>query len=595
MQNEIIEAALSYAHMGLAVIPLNGKIPIFQNWPDVATTDEKTIAKWFQQRPDANLGIATGKKSGVFVVDIDPRHGGDKSWQMEVESHPGEIETWEDLTGGGGRHIWFRYPAFEVRNHAGIFPGVDIRGDGGQVVAPPSIHPVTKMPYEWDGFVPIQQQRISDAPLWLLDILEPKAGPRKERVIVPQLIPHGVQHHVLLSLAGVMRRMGLDAEAMLPTLMYVHEHNCEKPGPRKNIEDMAHRVMKYPPDSKEIFNIATKLWRMCAAKEHEQAEKEARFHSVDGYTLMMNPPPDIREVIENCLHIGCTLLAGSPKSGKSWAALAMAISVATGGKFLSARDVKRPGRVGYYALEESEGRTSKRLRMLVEAPDIALQNIDFIYELKPMYGGGLEELELYCKRFKPDLLVIDTLMAFVSSNPGTNGNVFKNEYRELKAIRDLAVRNDVAILVVHHTNKSGLEGLGKVAGSGGITAAPDSIWILTRQPQKRAVLTIVGREVEDQELLLEFNLEHYVGWAIIQEGDDVAFAGEKQCILEVLRNFGIRTPLQLSREIGKPIMQTRQLLRTMQTANLIVEEQNGSYRLPGSGRNDWTKETDDEN
>lgn len=113
-----------------------------------ATTNEAQIRNWWGRWPEANLGLATGARSGVIVLDVDVRHGGDKSI-AEIERIEGQIiKTRESLTGGGGRHLFFLHPGTPVKNKIGIMPGLDIRGDNGYVLLPPSVH-ISGRVYIW--------------------------------------------------------------------------------------------------------------------------------------------------------------------------------------------------------------------------------------------------------------------------------------------------------------------------------------------------------------------------------------------------------------------------------------------------------------
>ena len=148
-------AAMEYIKMGLAVFPLEerGKRPITRNGCKDATTDAAQVKAWWQQYPESNIGIATGSRSGgIFVIDldVDEDRGIDgyhmlEDWQRENGRFP---DTWTAITGRGGYHLYFKYDS-EVRNRAGIIDGVDIRGEGGYVVAPPSIHSNGNR-YEWE-------------------------------------------------------------------------------------------------------------------------------------------------------------------------------------------------------------------------------------------------------------------------------------------------------------------------------------------------------------------------------------------------------------------------------------------------------------
>src|SRR5262249_6866135 len=106
------------------------------------------IREWWQRHPNANVGIATGAASGLVVLDVDPDHGGGESAELYM---PGEAlpSTLIARTGGGGLHMYFKHPGGRIRNSASeLGPGLDVRGDGGYVVAPPSVH-FSGKPYGW--------------------------------------------------------------------------------------------------------------------------------------------------------------------------------------------------------------------------------------------------------------------------------------------------------------------------------------------------------------------------------------------------------------------------------------------------------------
>lgn len=115
-----------------------GKEPAIANNLKRATTDPNIIAGWWRSR-DFNIGLATGEGSGVWVLDIDGEEGETTLKRLESE-HGGLPPTVEAIT-GKGRHIYFRWPqGLEIRNfqHRDDVPGIDVRGNGGYVLAPPT-------------------------------------------------------------------------------------------------------------------------------------------------------------------------------------------------------------------------------------------------------------------------------------------------------------------------------------------------------------------------------------------------------------------------------------------------------------------------
>jgi len=142
-----------------------GKHPRTLNGVHDFTTDPGQIRKWARMFPDANWGIATG--GGLVVLDVDPRHGGDLSI-AELEEEHGEILTLTARTGGGGFHL---YLSGDLPARGGFRPGLDLKAEGGLVVAPGSLH-ASGTRYEW--LDPGEEPRV--VPDWLRKIVE---GDRK--------------------------------------------------------------------------------------------------------------------------------------------------------------------------------------------------------------------------------------------------------------------------------------------------------------------------------------------------------------------------------------------------------------------------------
>ena len=170
MTNKTEQYALDYLKRGWSVIPVRPRekrpaIRWLEYQSRLASEDE--IKTWYQHRQDANVAIVTGAVSGLVVVDIDPRHGGEESLAELVRQHGPLPDTIEVLTGGGGRHVYFRHPGGTLRNRVGFVPGIDLRGDGGCVVAPPSVHPSGKR-YTWVKGHDPRHAKLAPMPEWLL-------------------------------------------------------------------------------------------------------------------------------------------------------------------------------------------------------------------------------------------------------------------------------------------------------------------------------------------------------------------------------------------------------------------------------------------
>ena len=171
-QADLLKAALAYARRGVPVFPCEegGKRPLTQNGFLDATRDPHWVEGWWRRWPGANVGVPTGIRSNLLVLDVDTRDGGYESLRT-LEIRNGEAPpTARAQTGGGGLHLYFRYPSPKahgraaVKNSAGLLgPGLDVRGEGGYVVVPPSR---TLEAYAWVDRAPPAD------PGWLLALLE---------------------------------------------------------------------------------------------------------------------------------------------------------------------------------------------------------------------------------------------------------------------------------------------------------------------------------------------------------------------------------------------------------------------------------------
>lgn len=167
--NVLMEAALKYAENGWPVFPCNmEKKPLTPHGHKDATCDEGVIRDWWAKWPTAIIGCPAGEKIGLWVLDVDFPDGPGTLASLEAENGPLPA-TKEQRTGSGGRHLFFTYSAERpVRNDAGnkLGPNLDVRGEGGYVILPPSGHK-TGGTYEWvSGDLPA-----AEAPGWLLDLV----------------------------------------------------------------------------------------------------------------------------------------------------------------------------------------------------------------------------------------------------------------------------------------------------------------------------------------------------------------------------------------------------------------------------------------
>ena len=234
-------AALDLASRGLAVLPCQprGKEPACSNGLLSATTDVARIARWWESIPDLNIGIATGAVSGVFVLDIDGAEG--EQSLRELEQCKGSLPRTVEAVTGKGRHCYFCIGEHgPVRNSVSqLAPGLDVRGDGGYVIAPPSTHPSGRE-YAWSVD---SECDFADAPDWLHELISQNGGNAKAgkplehwHAKLTEPIRNGERNTTLASIAGKLIQAGLDVILTYDLLACVNAARCEQPLSANEIE-----------------------------------------------------------------------------------------------------------------------------------------------------------------------------------------------------------------------------------------------------------------------------------------------------------------------------------------------------------------------
>lgn len=232
--NEAGRAALGYADLGWSVLPIQakGKRPLIA-WREFQERrpGRAEIEGWFRRWRDANVGIVTGAISRLVVLDIDPKHGGDDGL-AELERRHGPLRpTVEVITGGGGRHFYFASPGGEIRNRAGLAQGIDLRGEGGYIVAPPSIHPSGR-PYRWVAGHAPHEFPLAPMPPWILRMsggARTKRSMEDWRQLVREGVPEGMRNSTIASLTGHLLWHGVDRDVALQLMLAWNRMRCLPP------------------------------------------------------------------------------------------------------------------------------------------------------------------------------------------------------------------------------------------------------------------------------------------------------------------------------------------------------------------------------
>lgn len=286
-----LEAALGYIRRGLAVLPLHmvqyggvcscgkkncgspGKHPLTENGVHDASKDAAQVRAWWDRWPNANIGIATGAASGIFVIDVDGEAGEESVAMLEADY--GELpRTWEQLTGGGGRHIVFKRPALEkVGNRVRLAPGLDVRGDGGYIVAEPSNH-VSGRHYYWEADHHPDDIPLADMPAAWVELLTADTGERKAPVELPDTFPEGSRNDLLFRLGASLRARGLSDAALSAALREENFARCVPPLADREVDAIVRSCCKYAPGDVAAMHAARGM-AAAAPVEDQGAELDA--------------------------------------------------------------------------------------------------------------------------------------------------------------------------------------------------------------------------------------------------------------------------------------------------------------------------------
>jgi hypothetical protein len=227
------------------------KTPLLKSWPARATSELATIRGWSEEHPGCNWAVACGPGSGVWVLDVDGPEGA-AALDALCQEHGGEWLNTLSVRTVRGRHFYYTFPPqYQIRNSAGrLGPGLDVRGDGGYVLVPPSIHPSGEQ-YRWhDPGLPI-----ASAPVWLCEM-----AASTQRAPAPTfqigILPEGQRNDGLTRLAGSMRRKGSTPDQIETELHAANMRRCNPPLDDVEVRKIAESVGRYPAGGPDPLEAA---------------------------------------------------------------------------------------------------------------------------------------------------------------------------------------------------------------------------------------------------------------------------------------------------------------------------------------------------
>ena len=269
--------------------------------------------------------------------------------------------------------------------------------------------------------------------------------------------------------------------------------------------------------------------------------------------------PELNVIVEDMIFQGLIILASPPKYGKSWLMLDLCLSVATGKDFLGHKT--NAGQCLYLALEDSQRRLKDRMEKVLNGED-APTNFDYAVNAESIESGLINQLESYIAEKKDTkLIVIDTLQK-VRGHITKNDTLYSNDYKEIGYLKKFADKHNIALILVHHLRKmsDNADVFNQISGTNGISGAADTMIVMSKEKRSnnQTKMSIIGRDVESSEILLEFNNTDFK-WNIIgslEEQDKIR--REKTYRMNPL----VRTIIKLVEEQPKGILLTASEIRT---------------------------------
>ena len=498
------EWALKYAALGFAVFPLkpHTKVPATPDGFKSATTDVEQIKSWWTAAP-YNIGIATGTASGNLLVidlDVDKDKGkdGKRAAMQWLKEHGKDFpKTAIAKTGRGGLHMLFYGNG---RNKANLLPGVDVRGEGGYIVAPPSIHPNGNI-YQW-----LSALKIAAADDTVYAFINQSESKAREAAPKGDAIPEGQRTNALIRLIGSLKAKGLSNEAIEAAVTAENNSCCNPP---LTDQELIHQVF---PAIYRGWETERPYYRTTTNVDGAivPAKPRDHFDMISAKELQGLDIPPLEFIVDEFLPLGLTLLGAPPKSFKSYMCLQMCLCICQGFDFMGFKTQKCD--CLYLDLESTRRRPKNRIDQILqgaEAPD----NLHIVTTTGIM-GKGFEEDLRQAKADFPGLKVV-VVDVFKKIRPPAKKSIdpYERDYEDYGSIKAIADELGLAIILVTHTTKMKHpdDPFNELSGSSGTMGSIDVAMVIKKESRedKTAKLYITGRDLKDQCYEIEFDKEAF--------------------------------------------------------------------------------------
>lgn len=582
----MLEKAQECLGKGWSVIPAQpgGKKPLIEwsKYTERLPTKEETV-NWWARWPKANIALITGRISGLIAVDVDTGRGGDPN-KVFKDAETSLISR----TGSGGFHLFYEYPDFveRVPNRVGK-DGIDVRGDSGYVILPPSVHENGNT-YEF-----IKNGPLGVCPEWVYQAQEttnPEQGGRWLSDLLAGVV-HGGRNDACTKLVGYFAQKGMAREVALLLVRQWNEKN-NPPLPLEELESTVRSVYK------------------------AEARKNPRPNTPNGHSAQKFSVMDFRQYmvrygdaavswnIEDWLPSNTIAFVISPPgSYKTWLVLDLAVSIASGKPFLDKYAVNEPGPVLLIQQEDYHGQIAERLAVITAAKfnlkwEFDPQSEDFCVPhapdmpvffhpdrmLKFDNKEILNQLEQQIALIRPKLVILDPLYS-----AGSTDDYMAKTAEQMFVFKRMRDKYNCSFLVVHHTKKS-LEGSSTREGAWGsqfLNAFLETGWQIRRIPEDPKSISMQRHfkvKSNPPDLKLAFDIDTGVPSKYeVAVGDfDVAKAqgNDGPNILELVEKEGPLTIIDIATKTGVHRTTITRKVQPLLKTRALVKRKDGKLSIP---------------
>lgn len=329
------------------------------------------------------------------------------------------------------------------------------------------------------------------------------------------------------------------------------------------LDGLVRQISKIPVSATGKIEIDYAVWRP---------------HIINAADLYRKEFPNLIWTIDGLIPEGLCILAGKPKSKKSWLALAIGVGVAYGGKAFSYYDVT-PGRVLYLDLESNQRRMKSRLRGIIGEQAAWPKNFDIATEWK-RGDEGITLLDGYCTAHPDTRLIVIDIWARFRSMRDPKADAYEQDYNALQALNAWAESRNVTVIVIHHTRKAKSDDVfEEISGTTGIVGAVATAMILTRSPDvpDEQLLHMTGRDlIVDEPIALKWDA-YTCQHIYVATGAEASSSAERRKILAAMDDDKGYHLKELAALTGKTLQNLSNQLRRLVDDNLVQRTGRGTY------------------